>query len=734
MEPIKLPEEMALWNEAFFAKVAELESRVSRYMTKAEVARIREACIFGAWAHQGQSRSSGEPYIFHPIEVALILTLVQLDVDSIVGAVLHDVIEDTEISFDEIKNKFGKETAEIVDGVSKLTKIRFSSKLEAKAENFRKMILAMTKDLRVIMVKLADRLHNMRTLGALAPYKKRRIARDTLDIYSPIAARLGMFALQVELENLCFENIYPMRYRVLQEFVNKKRISQGPTVQTIRDAIQQKLDSVGISARISIREKHGWSLYKKLEKRGSTSQLSDIFSIRIIVNSVDECYRVLGVVHSLNKPIIGRFKDFIAIPKVNGYQSLHTVVFGANMLPVEVQIRTREMHIIAEAGAAAHWRYGEAYREQNYTKHKTREWLDYVTELQNSMLSSEEFMASMKEDLFPSEIYVFTPNGRIMELPKGSTAVDFAYAIHSDIGNHCISAKVDAKFAPVSQVLITGQTVDIQTSQSAQPNPMWLEFVRTAKARSAIRSYLSKLSYDDAVVIGRNLLENALKQKSIAMSQLSDTVLNKLAKELRIDSVEDMYAEIGLGKRPASFIINRLEAHGMDVEDQSFKHSHHTAQNSNTVEGANGKEVIFGDCCFPIPGDNIMGNWQPRYGKLVVHRIECELAVEALKHLERCYPLTWNNNTDKALFPVQLCFIIRNQRGVIAEITKALVDMDVNINDLRSQTINNGYSRLWMVIHVPDRIFLANVFRNLKKLENVVRIGRQNDEAQIIGQ
>lgn len=728
MEPIKLPEEMKLWNSAFFVKITELETRVSRYMTKAEVAKIKEACLFGAWAHQGQSRSSGEPYIFHPIEVALILTQVQLDVHSIVGAILHDVIEDTDITFDEIQDQFGKETAEIVDGVSKLTKIRFISKLEAKAENFRKMILAMTKDLRVIMVKLADRLHNIRTLGALAPYKKRRIARDTLDIYTPIAARLGMFALQVELENLCFQNIYPLRYRVLQELVNKKRISQGPTVQSIKDTIQKKLDSIGISARISIREKHSWSLYKKLKKRGSMSQLSDIFSIRVIVNTTDECYRVLGVVHHLNKPIIGRFKDFIAIPKVNGYQSLHTVVFGANMLPVEVQIRTKEMHIIAEAGAAAHWRYGEVYREQNYTKNKTREWLDYVTELQDSMLSSEEFMASMKEDLFPSEIYVFTPNGRIIELPKGSTAVDFAYAIHSDIGNHCISAKVDAKFAPVSQVLTTGQTIDIQTSQSAQPNPMWLEFVRTAKARSAIRSYLSKLSHDDSIVIGRNLLENAMKQKSISASQLTDTVLNKLAKELRIESVENMYAEIGSGKRPSSFIINRLEAHGMDV-NQDFKHSHHTVQNSNTVDGANGRGIVFGDCCYPIPGDGIMGYWQPRISKLVVHRRDCHNAEEALKHSERCYPLTWNHNADKGSFPVQLYLIIKNQRGAIAEITAALVDMNININDLRSQSVNEDFSYLWMVIHVSDRIFLANVFRHLKKLDNVVRIGRHNDEA-----
>lgn len=732
MEPIKLPEEMALWNEAFFAKVAELELCVSRYMTKAEVALVKEACFFGAWAHQGQSRSSGEPYIFHPIEVALILTLVQLDVDSIVGAVLHDVIEDTDITFEEIAQKFGRETAIIVDGVSKLTKIRFSSKLEAKAENFRKMILAMTKDLRVIMVKLADRLHNMRTLGALAPYKKRRIAKDTLDIYTPIAARLGMFALQTELENLCFENIYPMRHRVLLEFVNKKRISQGPTLQAIRDAIQEKVSSVGISARIAIREKHAWSLYRKLKKRGSLSQLSDIFSIRVIVNSVDECYRVLGIVHSLNKPIIGRFKDFIAIPKVNGYQSLHTVVFGANMLPVEVQIRTKEMHIIAEAGAAAHWRYGEVYREQNYTKNKTREWLDSVTELQNSMLSSEEFMASMKEDLFPSEIYVFTPNGRIIELPKGSTAVDFAYAIHSDIGNHCISTKIDAKFAPVAQVLVTGQTVEIQTSQSAQPNPLWLEFVRTAKARSAIRSYLSKLSYEDAVVIGENLLENAMKQKNIPVAKLSEEILNKLAKELRIESVQDMYAEIGSGKRPASFIINRLEAHGLDVT-QEYRHSHHTTDNAQTIEGAQGKKTVFAECCYPIPGDNIVGYWQPRLGELEVHRIECRNAIEAAtKHPERCYPLAWKHQ-EKGIFPVQLSFIIRNRRGVIAQITNELMNMEININDLRSQTINEGYSRLWMVIHVSDRQFLANVFRNLKKLENVVRIGRQNDEAQIVG-
>lgn len=731
MEPVKLPKEMMLWNEAFFVKVSELERCVGRYMAKDEVMRVREACIYGAWAHQGQSRSSGEPYIFHPIEVAIILTLVQLDIHSIVGAVLHDVIEDTEITFDEIKQKFGQETAEIVDGVSKLTKIRFSSKLEAKAENFRKMILAMTKDIRVIMVKLADRLHNMRTLGALAPYKKRRIAQDTLDIYTPIAARLGMFALQVELENLCFENIYPLRYKVLQELIRKKRISQGPTVHGIRDAIQDRLDGVNISARISIREKHSWSLYKKLKNRGSMSQLSDIFSIRVIVNSIDECYRVLGVVHTLNKPIIGRFKDFIAIPKINGYQSLHTVVFGANMLPVEIQIRTKEMHIIAEAGAAAHWRYGEVYREQNYTKNKTREWLDYVTELQNSMLSSEEFMESMKEDLFPSEIYVFTPNGRIMELPKGSTAVDFAYAIHSDIGNHCISAKVDAKYSSVSRILSTGQTVEIQTSPSAQPNPLWLEFVRTAKARSAIRGYLGKLSYEDAIVIGQNLLENAMRQKNISMSQLTGEVLNKLAKELRIESVEDMYAEIGSGKRPSSFIINRLEAHGMDVE-KTFKHSHHTVDNAKTVEGVDGKRVVFGDCCYPIPDDSIMGYWHPRRNELVVHRVECEIAVEASKNTDRCYALTWNH-LNKSLFPVQLSFIIRNQRGVVAEVTTELVNMDVNINDLRSQTINEEYSRLWMIVHVPDRDYLASIFRNLKKIKNVIRVGRRNNEAQIIG-
>ncbi len=728
---MQLPEEMKIWSEAFLNKIHLLEYRVSQYLPKEDVDKVRDACFFGAWAHKGQNRSSGEPYIFHPIEVATILTEVRLDTVSIISAVLHDVIEDTEVTFQDIETKFGTEIAKIVDGVSKLTQIRFSSKKEAKAENFRKMVLAMTKDLRVIMVKLADRLHNMRTLGALAPYKKRRIARDTLDIYAPIAARLGMFALQTELENLCFANIYPLRYRVLNEAINKKRIIQGPVVAEIKENIRTTIESLGFNARVSIREKHAWSIYKKLNLKGKISQIHDIFSIRVIVQTVDECYRSLGVVHNLNKPIIGRFKDFIAIPKVNGYQGLHTVVFGANMLPVEVQIRTRDMHLIAEIGAAAHWRYKEIHDEQSHNQAKTKLWLDYVTELQNSMSSSEEFMESMKADLFPSEIYVFTPNGKIIELPKGATPIDFAYSIHSDIGNTCISAKIDSNLAPLNQILLTGQTIEIQTSPSAKPNPAWLEFARTAKARSAIRSYLNKLSFSDAISTGKELLKNALKIRNIDPNQIDQSFLLKLVRELQFSSIDEMYAEIGYGRRPSGFIINRLSAHGL----QFSYHGYYSVDEQEisappeltlAIKGADGLHISLAQCCYPLPGDDIIGYVNSREG-VTVHRANCGHIEEYKNHPDRWKSLSWKKNT-KETFPVQLFFVIKNRQGTIAEITSEMTRLDINITNLQSKAINKDYSFLWLIANVIDRKHLADILRHLRQLQSVVRVSRKEYE------
>src|SRR5699024_12194178 len=452
MESHNLPPNLLPWRKEFEIKVDRLLRIVGRYLSEEEVQEVKRACIYGAFAHQEQFRSSGEPYIFHPIAVALILSEVQIDKSSLVGAILHDVIEDTEIGYEEIKLEFGEEVAQIVDGVTKLTKIKFRSKEEAKAEKFRKMILAMTKDLRIIIVKLADRLHNMRTLGSLPAYKKRRIANETLDVYAPIAARLGMYVLQVYLENLCFENIYPMRHAVLAKAIDEKYANESENLTRIKDAIYDRLVRSNILSRISTRQKHLWSIYNKLKIKGKIELVYDIFAIRVIVSTVDECYRVLGMVHQLYKPIIGGFKDYIAIPKGNGYQSLHTIVFGRNGLPVEVQIRTRDMHVIAEAGAAAHWRYKDAYEGQEHNQIRTNKWLDSVTELQDSGISSEEFMEAMKANLFPKEIYLFTPKGRIIELPKGSTGIDFAYAVHTEVGNRCKAIMVDGQEVSFSQI------------------------------------------------------------------------------------------------------------------------------------------------------------------------------------------------------------------------------------------------------------------------------------------
>ncbi|MHC5225248.1 RelA/SpoT family protein [Ignatzschineria sp. LJL83] len=726
MENYNLPPNLLPWRKEFEIKVDRLLRIVGRYLSEEEVNEVKRACIYGAFAHQEQFRSSGEPYIFHPIAVALILSEVQIDKAALVGAILHDVIEDTDIGYGEIAREFGEEVAQIVDGVTKLTKIKFRSKEEAKAENFRKMVLAMTKDLRIIMVKLADRLHNMRTLGSLPAYKKRRIANETLEVYAPIAARLGMYVLQVYLENLCFENIYPMRYAVLAKAIDEKYANERENLTRIKDAIHDRLIRSNILSRISTRQKHLWSIYNKLKVKGRIELVYDIFAIRVIVSTVDECYRVLGMVHQLYKPIIGGFKDYIAIPKGNGYQSLHTIVFGRNGLPVEVQIRTRDMHVIAEAGAAAHWRYKDAYEGQEHHQIRTNKWLDSVTELQDSGISSEEFMEAMKADIFPKEIYLFTPKGRIIELPKGSTGIDFAYAVHTEVGNRCKAVIVDGVEVPFSQSLHNGQAVEIITEQGLRPSPKWLDYVVSAKARTSILTYLSKLTDEEAYKIGNTLLKKSLAEKGILLDDFPDEDKNKLLEELGLGTKEELLIKIGRGKYPMHYVINRfLVKQGLAVgtHETPDEDADGLEVSSDIIIGAETMKTTLGRCCYPLPGESIIGYLSQRQG-MVIHQVDCANVDNYKKQPDRWIPLAWSKKA-QGDFPVQLTLIAKNRRGAIASVSAKVTEMNLDIGEFMSEPISDDLVTIRFVVDVEDRKHLADIMREIRLLPLVERVSRR---------
>ncbi len=726
MENIQLPPNLLPWRKEFEIKVDRLVRIIRRYLTPEEVDEVKRACVYGAFAHQEQFRSSGEPYIFHPLAVALILSEVQIDKASLVGAILHDVIEDTEIGYDEIAAEFGDEVAKIVDGVTKLTQIKFRSKEEAKAENFRKMILAMTKDLRIIMVKLADRLHNMRTLGSLPAYKKRRIAYETLEVYAPIAARLGMYVLQVYLENLCFENIYPMRYAVLAKAIEEKYENESQNLTKIKDTIYERLVRSNILSRISTRKKHLWSIYNKLKVKGKIELVYDIFAIRVIVSTVDECYRVLGMVHQLYKPIIGGFKDYIAIPKGNGYQSLHTIVFGRNGLPVEVQIRTRDMHVIAEAGAAAHWRYKDAYEGQGHNQMRTNKWLDSVTELQDSGVSSEEFMEAMKANLFPKEIYLFTPKGRIIELPKGSTGIDFAYAVHTEVGNHCQRVLVDGQEVPLSQSLHNGQTVEIITEQNAHPSAKWLDYVVSARARTSILSYLSRLSDKEAYTAGEALLFAELEAKGVVLDDFTQEERDLLLEEVELGTKEELLMAIGRGKYPVHYILNRfLVKQGLaaEVHETSELDDDGLEVSNDIIIGAEKMKTTLGRCCYPLPGESIIGYLSQRHG-MVIHQVDCANVENYKKQTDRWIPLAWSKKA-QGDFPVQLTLLAKNRRGAIASVSAKVTEMNLDFGEFTSEPISEGLVRIRFVVDVSDRKHLADIMRELRLLPLVERVSRR---------
>lgn len=688
----------------------------SNYLETEQVDAIRRAYHFADNAHEGQTRRSGERYITHPLAVAHVLAMMHMDYECIMAGLLHDVIEDTALTKTELIAEFDEEVAELVEGVTKLAKAAFETQKHAQAENLRKMLLAMSRDIRVIIVKLADRLHNMRTLGHLRPEKRRRIAHETLDIYAPIAQRLGMNLMRCELEDLGFHVLYPIRYRVLQDAVRKARGNRKEIVSQITASILNRMEQEGLSADIQGREKNLYSLYKKMvSKQLSFSEVMDVYAFRIIVDDVDACYRMLGVVHNLYKPVQGKFKDYIAIPKANGYQSLHTVLFGPYGVPIEVQIRSRDMDHMAEAGVAAHWLYKTGESVGNNLAHrKARQWLQGILEMQKGSGDSMEFLENLRIDLFPDEIYVSTPKGEILTLPRGATAVDFAYAVHSDVGNSCVAARVGRHLVPLSTQLETGESVEIITSPASHPNPAWLNFVVTAKARTNIRHYLRNLQTEEAVLLGRRLLNKHLTAFSTNLDDIPVERFNDTINEFDLKQFDDLLQDIGLGNHSALLIAQKLVNESTpDKEPQALM-----------IAGTEGMVVSFARCCHPIPGDPIHGYVSTGRG-IIIHQRSCKNTSHLRVQNEKWLDVTWSPDVERD-FPVDIMVHVKNQRGVLATIASTVSKADSNIDNVVVDERDGGYSDLRLTIEIMDRQHLARVIRRLRGLEMVERITRIN--------
>ncbi|HTE42166.1 MAG TPA: bifunctional (p)ppGpp synthetase/guanosine-3',5'-bis(diphosphate) 3'-pyrophosphohydrolase [Steroidobacteraceae bacterium] len=694
-----------------------LLTKLESYLKPAQVDQVREAYEFGATAHEGQKRLSGEPYIAHPVAVALILADLHMDAQTIVAAILHDVIEDTPTAKDEIEARFGKEVAELVDGVSKLDHMQFRSREEAQAESFRKMLLAMTRDIRVIMVKLADRTHNMRTLGAMPPAKRRAIARETLEIYAPIANRLGIHSIKTELEGLGFKSLYPGRHRIIEKALKRARGNQKQFVGKIESSIREALEKVGVKCMVEGREKHLFSIYQKMRrKRQALAEIVDVFGFRIVVENNDTCYRALGVVHSLYRPMPGRFKDYIAIPRVNGYQSLHTTLFGLNSTPIEVQIRTSDMHRIAEAGIAAHWQYktGEDAGQSHHDH--AMEWLQKLMDMQQSG-TSEEFMESVKLDLFPDKVYVFTPKGEIRRLPRGATAVDFAYDVHTDVGNRCVAAKIDRRLAPLRTPLRNGQTVEVITAKGATPNPAWVNFVATAKARSAIRQYLKGLKQGEAVDLGKRMLDQALAELSLSVKKIPEARWQTLATEFGLTNQSELFESVGLGERLAPLVARRVAPQDtLDAQVSTDK------SQPLAIAGTEGLVVSYARCCFPIPNDPIMAYLSSGRG-VVIHREACGNLKNYRKQPEKWLSVSWKTKADR-LYTVEIRIDVVNKVGVLAAIASNIADTHTNIEHVSVVERDGNAASLMFELQVHDRRQLAAVIRSVKKMPNVLKVTR----------
>lgn len=687
------------------------------YLDDAQRAKIERAFAFAAKSHSGQMRASGQPYISHPVAVASLIADMHLDAESICAALLHDVIEDTGAVYEELRLQFGEDVAIIVRGVSKLDQLSFTSRGEAQVENFRKMMLAMVEDIRVILVKLADRLHNMRTLESLRPEKQQRIARETLDIYAPIANRLGINWLKVELEELGFRYAYPYRARVIDAALKKAEGNQRQFIRKLADRFDKRLLESGIRAEIAGRKKHLYSIYQKMaRKKLPLSEIVDVYGLRIVVSRADDCYRTLGTVHQLYKPMPGRFKDYIAIPRVNGYQSLHTTLFGPGGIPVEVQIRTEEMHQVAERGVAAHVNYKAADPAVISPQVRAREWLASISEMQTTA-NSEEFMENVKVDLFPDKVYVFTPKGEIMRLPRGSTCVDFAYAVHTDVGNHCISAKLDRRLVPLRTPLRNGQTVEIITAKRAQPNPTWVNFVVTAKARHSIRQYLKNLRRDEAVELGRRMLVEALRMQGKSLRKIPRRHMNQMLTRFSLERPADLFEEIGLGARMAPLVAQLLL-----TSDASEDAERESSQPAITIAGTEGMVVSYARCCHPIPGDEIMGYLSSGRG-VVIHRNVCGNLGQYSKHPGKWLAVTWEPDIDRD-FTVELQIQMPNRPGALAEVAASIAATGSNIEQVSVSDEDDDFAEMTFLILVHDRVHLAKVLRRVRTLRKLKKVAR----------
>ena len=701
--------------------ISDLCKMVEDYMNESQVREVYKAYLYGANAHDGQYRKTGEPYIYHPISVARILAEMHMDSKSIVAAILHDVIEDTPVTKEDLAEHFDADVAELVDGVSKLTEFKFKNKKEQQAINIQKVLLAMARDLRVIMIKLADRLHNMRTLGVMRPEKRRRIARETLDIYVPLARRLGINSLRLELEDLGFRALYPMRYRILEQAVVHSSGHRKELIKKIDTALRTRLNELGVEAEVKSRKKHPYSLYKKMRSKNlAYKNIFDVYGIRVIVDSVDECYRVLGAVHNLFKPIPGKFKDYIAIPKENGYQSLHTILFGPHAIPIEVQIRTVEMDNFAETGIAAHWLYKEGGEGSFDIQARTREWLTGILEMQQNAGDSVEFLENVKVDLFPDELYVYTPEGDIVKLPRDATPVDFAYAVHTDVGNTCVACKLDHRFAPLNTPLYSGQTVEIITSSAAHPNPTWLNYVVTAKARTNIRHYLKNLRADEAISQGRRLLSRCLLDKNVTFEELDPDVFDPLLEEYKFTTLNQLLEDIGLGNRPASFVVRRLFPE--DAEDHERKNDDMKSLSPLAIQGTEGMVVSYAKCCHPIPGDHIVGMLSKGKG-MVVHQEGCKNVINERSVPDRFVEVKWSEELSGE-FTCLINLHVSNERGVLARLATIISDENANIEHVEVEDRDGLSTTIAFMVAVQSRKHLAKIMRRLRRVKAVMRIWR----------
>lgn len=697
-----------------------LKEQLQGYLDASQVQEVEHSYVFARDAHNGQLRSSGDPYITHPVAVAKILATLHLDHQTVMAALLHDVIEDCEVSREELTEKFGERVADLVEGVTKLTQIKFRSREEAQAENFRKMMMAMVEDLRVVLIKLADRLHNMRTLGSLRPDKQRRIAKETIEIYAPIANRLGMYAIRSELEELGFAAKYPMRCRVIRDSVKKARGNRKEIVGTICNNIQSRLDAEYIDAEVIGREKSPFSIYQKmLEKVGEKAKVfddvMDVYGFRVTTDSEDNCYRILGQLHNLYRPVPGRFKDYIAIPKTNGYQSLHTTLKGPHGLHIEVQIRTTTMDQMAENGVAAHWLY-KSGSDINRAEIRAREWMRNLLELQKNTGDSLEFIESVKVDLFPDEVYVFTPNGNIIELPKGATPVDFAYAIHTDVGNSCIACKVDGKISALSSELTNGKTVEIITAPGAKPNPGWLSFATTSKARTNIRHFIKNLRRDDAINLGRRLLEKALG--GVSLDTIDKKLIKRVEKETRHESFDEILAEIGLGQTASVIIAHRLDP---EIDTGGGKKAQ-SLDRPLAIKGTEGMMIEYARCCHPIPGDPIVGSISTS-GGFILHRQDCNNVANHRDYLDKYVPVQWEKDVEGE-FRVELRVDVVNQHGVLAKVTSLIADEGVNIANIEIDAKDGTTNLLSFLVDVKNRLHLANIIRKIRLYDFVIKVSR----------